>query len=221
MDGNRRWARGKNIPVKQGHIKGKDSARLAVEFCIKQNIKYLSLYTFSLENFKRTKQEQDNIFVPLIAAIESELDALIAQGVCIRFVGDRRFFPKHMLETITRAEAQTAHLDTLFLNMLFCYGAQQELVEATKNIARRVKSGDLDIDDIDTKLMSDMLWTSGTPDPDLIVRTSGVTRLSNFLLYQAAYSEYAFVDWHWPDLTENLLQECIDSYRAVKRNFGQ
>lgn len=221
MDGNRRWARSNNLSSKDGHRKGQDSARLAVEFCIKRQIKYLSLYAFSLENFKRSQQEQDDLFTILLDAIDAELDELQAQGVCIRFIGDRSAFPPHLLKAIQRAEAQTEQNSTLYLSVLFCYGGQQELVHAVKKIVQQVQEGQRNIDDIDQQCISNALWTSGIPDPDLIVRPSGVRRLSNFLLYQAAYSEYAFVDWNWPDLTETHLQQCLDDYRAVKRNYGQ
>ena len=220
MDGNRRWAKGAGFAAAQGHRHGKETARLAIDFCIKQGIRYLSLYTFSLENFSRSKIEQDVIFSLLIDSITHELSEFIEQGVRIAFVGDRSKFPTHLVEAIANAEAQTKDLRTLHLNILFCYGGQQELVHAVKAIALQVAAGQLEVGDINQETLSNALWTAGIPNPDLIVRTSGVSRLSNFLLYQAAYSELAFLDCHWPEITQAHLQKCVDDFRAAKQNYG-
>ena len=220
MDGNRRWAKSAGIAAAQGHKQGKETARLAIDFCIKNNIKYLSLYTFSLENFSRSKVEQEVIFSILVDSITGELHEFIEQGVRIRFVGDRTKFPAHLMQAIANAEEQTKTLHTLHLNILFCYGGQQELVHAVKAIATQVAAGELAVGDITKDTVSNALWTAGVPNPDLIVRTSGVNRLSNFLLYQAAYSELAFLDCHWPEITEAHLQKCVDDFHATKRNYG-
>ena len=220
MDGNRRWAKSAGVAATQGHKHGKEAARLAIDFCIKTGIKYLSLYTFSLENFSRPQIEQDVIFSILIESITRELDQFLEQGVRLRFVGDRSKFPAHLREAIESAQEQTKDLDTLHLNLLFCYGGQQELVHAVKAIASQVAAGELALGDIDHDTVSNALWTAGVPNPDLIVRTSGVSRLSNFLLYQAAYSELAFLDCHWPEITEAHLQKCFDDFRTAKRSYG-
>ena len=204
----------------QGHKQGKEAARLAIDFCIKNNIKYLSLYTFSLENFSRSQIEQNIIFSILVDSITHELDQFIQQGVRIVFMGDRSKFPMHLREAIANAQEQTKELSVLQLNILFCYGGQQELVHAVKAIASKVVAGELALEDITKDTVSGALWTAGVPNPDLIVRTSGVNRLSNFLLYQAAYSELAFLDCHWPEITEAHLQKCMDDFRATTRNFG-
>ncbi len=204
----------------QGHKQGKEAARLAIDFCIKNNIKYLSLYTFSLENFSRSQIEQNIIFSILVDSITHELDQFIQQGVRIVFMGDRSKFPMHLREAIANAQEQTKELSVLQLNILFCYGGQQELVHAVKAIASKAVAGELDLEDITKDTVSGALWTAGVPNPDLIVRTSGVNRLSNFLLYQAAYSELAFLDCHWPEITEAHLQKCMDDFRATTRNFG-
>lgn len=222
MDGNRRWAKKNNSlsEDKFGHKKGKDSARLVVEFCIKNNIKYLSLYAFSLENFNRPEEEKDDIFNILLGGIDSELDNLKKEGVRIRFIGDRTKFPKHLIPSITKAEIRTAEEIKLNLNILFCYGAQQEYVHVVRDLAQKVKQGVINVEDIDNNMIQNALWTAGIPNPDLILRTSGVSRLSNFLLYQAAYSELAFLDCYWPEITEDHLAECIAEFKNTKQNFG-
>lgn len=221
MDGNRRWGKKLGLDATSSHKRGKDTARLAVEFCVKNKIKYLSLYTFSIENFKRSQDEQDEIFHLIVDGVTRELEEFIKQGVRIRFVGDRTLFPKNILPAIDNAEQKTKDLNTLQVNVLFCYGAQQELLHAVKDIAKQVKEGKLSLDEIDSNKFEDSLWTSGIPNPDLIIRTSGIARLSNFLLYQAAYSELAFIDPCWPDVTEADLEKCIVEFNKSKRNFGQ
>lgn len=220
MDGNRRWAKSAGFAAMQGHKQGKEAAKLAIEFCIKRGIKYLSLYTFSLENFSRSVIEQEVIFSILVDSITHGLDEFIDQGVRIAFVGDRSKFPEHLRQAIIDAELKTKSLTELQLNILFCYGGQQELVHAVKGIATKVAAGELAVSDINQDTISDALWTAGVPNPDLIVRTSGVNRLSNFLLYQAAYSELAFLDCHWPEITEAHLQKCVDDFARSNRNFG-
>lgn len=222
MDGNRRWAKtGKGSSEDRfGHKKGKDAARLVVEFCIKKNIKYLSLYTFSIENLNRSEEEKNDIFSILLMGIESELEDLIKEGVRIRFIGDRTKFPKHLIPSITKAEAKTESQCVLNLNILFCYGAQQEYVHVVRSLAQRVKAGDLNVEDIDHEMVENALWTAGIPNPDLILRTSGISRLSNFLLYQAAYSELAFLDCYWPEITEAHLTKCVEDFKNTKQNFG-
>ena len=220
MDGNRRWAKKNKLESFSGHKKGKDKIRLAIKFCIKNNIKHLSLYTFSLENFNRCESEKNYLFNLIVEGAKKELPELVEQGVQVKFVGDRRLFPSHIVSSINEIENKTKDLNKLHHNILFGYGAQQEVAFAVKSIAKKVKEGLIDIEEIDEKTVKNHLWTAGTPDPDLIVRTGGDVRLSNFLLYQAAYSEFAFLDCYWPEITEEHLQKCVDKFKASKRNFG-
>ncbi len=220
MDGNRRFAKQQGVAHDTSYRTGKDAAQVTIEFCIKNNIKYLSLYTFSLENFKREESQQEAVFTLLLEVLSQELSELMAQGVRVRFIGDREKFPAHLRNIITHAENQTSMLDTLHLNILFCYGGKQELVHAVKTIATQVQKGSIVPEDITQEMLGDALWTAGLPNPDLIVRTSGVHRLSNFLLYQAAYSELTFLDCHWPEITQAHLQQCIDDFYKTKRSYG-
>lgn len=219
MDGNRRWAKNKGIKGLYGK-ESKESVRTTIRFCLKNNIKHLSLYTFSLENFNRSRTEQEILFSLLISTMTSELPGLIEQGVKIKFVGDKNFFPNHVKPIIEKAESKTKSFSKLNLNILFCYGGRQELISATKSIAQKVKSGELEIDNIDDNVMKQSLWTEGTPDPDLVVRTGKTFRISNFLTYQSVYSEFAFLDCYWPEITEDHLNQCVSGFLGTKRNFG-
>jgi len=222
MDGNRRWAKEKKLQaLTLGHRKGLDSVKVSIKFCLEKGIKYLSLYTFSLENFSRDGREQTYIFNLLLEALEKNIFELVEQGVRVRFVGDESFFPQVIIRAINEVEGRTKHLDKLHLNMLFCYGAKQEMIRATRRLAQKVKNGHLDVHEIDEEALRSEFWLNGVPDPDLIIRTGKQARLSNFLLFQAAYSELMFLDCYWPEITENRLQECVDQFYSVQRNFGK
>jgi len=222
MDGNRRWAReNKLAAISHGHKKGLDVAKVAVRFCLKNKIKYLSLFIFSLENLKRSAVEKGYLFGLMERFFQDNIDELISQGICIRFIGDRALFPKRVASMISDVETRTKGLDKLFLNLLFCYGSQQEMVFATKKVAEKVKNGLLQIDAIDEATLRNEMWLGGSPDPDLILRTGKVSRLSNFLLFQAAYSELMFLDCYWPEINEQRLSECVDTFYATRRNFGE
>jgi undecaprenyl diphosphate synthase len=220
-DGNRRWALKNKLKSYFGHKTGQESVRSAMKVCLENNIQYLSIYTFSLENFKRSDEEKEYLFELLSKGLADELPHLLEHGIRISFVGDKSFFPSSLQQVIYELESKTKHLDKLRVNLLFCYGAQQEIVHAVKSLSEKVKRGELDPATIDEKVISRELWTAGTPDPDLIIRTGGALRLSNFLLFQAAYSEFMFIDCFWPEMTHAKLQACIDEFRSVKRNFGQ
>lgn len=220
-DGNRRWALKNKLKSYFGHKTGLESVRSAMKVCLENNIRYLSIYTFSLENFKRTEEEKEYLFELLSTGLSRELPTLLDLGISVSFVGDKSFFPSSLQQVIYELESSTKHLDKLRVNLLFCYGAQQEIVHAVKSLSEKVKKGELDPEKIDEQIISKELWTAGTPDPDLIIRTGGVSRLSNFLLFQSAYSEFMFVDCFWPEMTHEKLQHCIDEFRLVKRNFGQ
>ncbi len=221
MDGNRRWAKEQKFKaVTQGHRQGVESVKMAIEFCLKKGIKYLSLFTFSLENFKRDKSEQIFIFKLLINVLEKNVFKFEEQGVRVRFVGDRKLFPESVLDSIEKVEEKTKHLDALKINMLFCYGGRQELSYAVKQIAKKVKSGELDPENIDESVLRSEFWSAGIPDPDLIIRTGRQSRLSNFFLFQAAYSEIKFLDCYWPEITQEHLGACYDDFNNSQQNFG-
>lgn len=220
-DGNRRWAMKNKLESLFGHRQGMETVKSAIKTCIKNGIKYLSFYTFSIENFRRSDNEKNYLFTLLADGVAKELSELIKSGVRVRFIGDRLLFPQQIHRVIANIETQTQHLETLNLNLLFCYGAKTEIAHAVKLLASQVKDGTLNIDDINEDKVHGALWTAGMPDPDLIIRTGGVIRLSNFLLFQAAYSEFSFLDCHWPEVTEELLNGCIQDFKSTQRNFGR
>jgi len=220
MDGNRRWAKKRGLRSWYGHREGMEAVRMVIDFCVEKQIRFLSLYTFSLENFKRPSIEKRYLFGYLSKQAEKELPFFIEKGVCVRFIGDRSQFPESIVPVCKRIEHQTAHCDRLYLNLLFCYGAQQELVAGIKSITRAIKAGELAEDEITEESINRYLWMGQIPAPDLIIRTGSVCRMSNFLLYQAAYSELCFLDCMWPELSKEHLEKATSSFVQCERNFG-
>lgn len=221
MDGNRRWAIKQGLETLRGHHKGAETVKSIAEFCIKNSISFLSLYTFSIENFKRSETEKSFLFNLFFNELEKNRDEFIKKSIRVRFIGNRSLFPKQILSLYEQIEEETAQCTTLNLNFLFCYGAQQEIVHATQEIASQVKAGLINIDEITPELFSRHLWTRGMPDPDIVIRTGGQHRLSNFLLFQSAYSEYFFLDCLWPDMTPQILEQVFHDFQNRKRNFGK
>ena len=220
MDGNRRWACRRGILPWYGHREGADVVRTVIEACLDHGIEHLSLYAFSLENFKRPVRENRYLFKLLVDEAPSVLKECIKHSVRIRFVGERSLFPAEVLPTCDRLEEETAAYTKMQINFLFCYGAQQELLSAVKRIVADVEDGLLCPNELSKELLEKHLWTADIPAPDLIIRTGGGRRLSNFLLYQAAYSELYFLDCLWPELTRKHLDDAIAYFYSCKRNFG-
>lgn len=222
MDGNRRWAMRQSIAKLLGHKKGIEAIDIVADFCLAKNISYLSLYTYSIENlYNRSAEEQNYLFGQLAQEALQNLENFKRKNICIQFIGDRTLFPQTMHAVCEKVEKETAHCIALQLRFLLCYGGRQEIVDATKRIAQAALQGTLKIDDITTQLFENNLWTSGIPSPDLIIRTGGQQRLSNFLLYQAAYSELYFLDCLWPDISEKELELALIYYDECQKNFGR
>ncbi len=221
MDGNRRWAKKRRLFPWLGHREGLKAAKRVVEFCLEKKIQFLSLYTFSIENFVRPAKELDYIFNKLPNELYKQIDELIEKGIRIRFIGDRSLFPASVVPLFKDIEEKTAHLHNITVNLLFCYGARQEIVHAIKNIVKKIKAGQISENELSDQMVSQHLWTQGIPDPELIIRTGGVKRLSNFLLYQAAYSEFYFIDYLWPEITHEHLEDALSFYKNCQRNFGK
>lgn len=221
MDGNRRWAKKRALMPWLGHKQGVQTVKNFVEFCIEKKIKHTSIYAFSLENLKRSKQELNFIFNIIIEESEKILPDLIKNEIRINFCGEKSLFPKHVKPTIERLEKQTEMFNKLYLNVLFCYGGKQEILSAVQNIAMAVKNGILEPSDINDQIFDTQLWTFGIPEPDLIIRTGGQLRLSNFLLYKSGYSELYFTNQFWPDLTKEDFEKALLEFEKRNRNMGK
>ncbi len=221
MDGNRRWATKQGLMPYRGHREGMETIKRVTNFCLEKGIKYLSLYTLSIENLiNRSESEKEYIFNLIIEGARQGLQDLIKQGVRVRFIGDRSLFPAQLIDVFNSLEKESAHLTKLNLNFLFCYGSRQEILGGVKNIVRQVLEGKISEDQISDEHFRQALWTGDIPEPELIIRTGKVIRLSNFLLYQAAYSEFYFPDCLWPELTEHDLQTALGNFAGSQRNFG-
>ncbi len=220
-DGNRRWAKQNKLKTVLGHNKGGQAIKAAIAVCLKNKIKYLSIYTFSLENFNRSDLEKEYLFKMIPDQIRENRQDLLKNHVRVQFLGDRTKFPSGTLDVINSIEEETKKFDNLTVSFLFCYGGRQEILHAVKDLCKDVASGALSADKIDEQILRNYLWASSLPDPDLIIRTSGISRLSNFFTFQAAYSELMFLDCFWPEVDQARLQKCIDDYTNISRNFGK
>jgi len=220
MDGNGRWAHGRGLKRADGHREGVEAARRAVQAAGDLGVTYLTLYSFSTENWRRPAGEIRDLMGLLRKFIAVDLPELAKEGVRVRILGDRNALDAGLRALVEKAERETAKNDRFFLQIAFNYGGRDELVRAAKLIAQKVVSGELKAKEIDEEKITGMLDTGGVPDPDLVVRTSGEKRVSNFLIWQAAYAEYVFVDDHWPDFNKEIFEQALDEYRGRGRRYG-
>lgn len=220
MDGNGRWAKARGLPRALGHKEGVEALRRAVEASRDLSLSHLSVYAFSTENWNRPQQEIDALFDLLRVFVRRDLARLHKDGVRIRIIGSREGLSDDILALIDEAVEKTKDNTRLTLNIAFNYGGRGEIVAAMRDIARKVEAGLLKPDQIDEAMVSRMVWTAESPDPDMVIRTSGELRLSNFLLWSGAYAELMFMDVLWPDFTKESLAKAIDAYRRRDRRFG-
>jgi undecaprenyl diphosphate synthase len=220
MDGNRRWAKARGLTTKDGHKAGSKNLDNIATFCNEIGIKYLTVYAFSTENWKRTQEEVSALMFILKANLDSMLRKLDLKNIKIRVIGEKENIPPDIQKKIDKLVEKTKNNTGLVLNIAFNYGGRAELVHSTKVIAEKVKSGEIDIEDINEKLISDSIYTAGQPDPDLMIRTSHELRTSNFLPWQLTYSEFYFPDKHWPEFDREDLIEAIKIYQKRNRRFG-
>ncbi|MBT3702517.1 MAG: isoprenyl transferase [Alphaproteobacteria bacterium] len=220
MDGNGRWAKARGLPRVAGHQRGAEAVRTTVESCKSIGIKYLTLYAFSSENWKRPATEVDDLMGLLRHYLSREINQLNKSGVRLRCIGERQGLAPDIIRLIDEAESKTGGNTGLTLQIAVNYGGQNEILNACRSIASEVADGKLSIDEIDDEAFADHLHTAGVPDPDLLIRTSGEKRLSNFLLWQAAYAELVFVDTLWPDFTKDELLRVIDEFHSRDRRYG-
>lgn len=220
MDGNGRWARRRLLPRLEGHRRGAQSVRRAVEFSRRNGIEVLTLYAFSTENWNRPQHEVSGLMKLLSQFIDSELAELHESDIRFRTIGHVERLPAKVADKINAAKELTKANQTMTLNIALSYGGRQEIIDATRAIATAVKAGLLDENEITEELFSDYLSSRYLPDPDLLIRTGGELRISNFLLWQTAYTELYFTDVLWPDFTEETFADAIEAYQARQRRFG-
>ncbi len=220
MDGNGRWAKKRSLPRIAGHKKGVGSVRQAVETCTHLGVKILTLYTFSTENWKRPKDEVSTLMRLMVKYLKSETAELNANEIRLMTIGNSETLPQIVSEELQTAIQKTAHNNKMILNLAFSYSGRWELVEAVKDISKQVLSGKLNPESIDEDTISNHLTTAGLIDPDLMIRTSGEFRISNFLLWQLAYSEIFISDVLWPDFKSKHLLDAVKDYQKRERRFG-
>lgn len=220
MDGNGRWAGRRGLPRAAGHRAGVESLKEIVETCADLGISYLTVYAFSTENWKRPREEINALMELLVEYIEKELYVLKQNNVRIKTIGDITELPTKALLRIKKAEQETADNQQLYLQIALNYGGRKELVEAVKKISADVLHGKIQTEQIKEEIFSGYLYTVDIPDPDLLIRTAGEKRLSNFLLWQCAYTEFWFTNVFWPDFTAQHLYQAINAYQHRRRRFG-
>lgn len=220
MDGNGRWAKKRGLPRTAGHVTGAQVFRKITKYCEKCGVKYLTVYAFSTENWRRPQEEVDSIMNLLRQYLRESLADFQQENIVVRFIGNREELAQDIRDLIEEAEESTAHKTGMTLNIALNYGGQQEIVYAARRLAQRVSEGSLTPDAIDEKALEEALYTEKQPPVDLILRPSGEYRLSNFLIWQSAYAEFVFMDVLWPDFKEQDLDRAFEEYARRDRRFG-
>lgn len=220
MDGNGRWAKAKNLPRSMGHKAGVETIRRIIKEADKLGVKYMTFYAFSTENWKRPKDEVDALMKLLVQYLRQELEELHRNSVVIRVLGDISRLPDECVKEIERSKEKTKNNTGIVMNFALNYGGRDEIIRATKFIAESVKKGELNPEDITKEVIESYLYTHDMPDPDIIIRPSGEQRLSNFLLWQCAYSEFWYSNINWPDFKEKDLRKAIFDFQNRERRFG-
>ena len=220
MDGNGRWARARGLPRIAGHKQGAEAVRSTVRACSDLGISYLTIYAFSSENWKRPASEVNDLMGLLRLYIRRELASLGREGVRIRFIGDRSRLDGDINRLISESEENTKNNKGLIFTVALNYGGRQEILEAARVFAQNVRDGTLDPEDMNEQLFESYLQSTDMPDPDLLIRTSGEQRLSNFLLWQSAYTEFLFTSTLWPDFKREHLEQAVHEYQHRERRYG-
>lgn len=220
MDGNGRWAAARSLPRVMGHKAGIEAVRRSLQSAIEAGVPYLTLYGFSSENWKRPNDEVQDLMGLLRLYLQGELAQLHKEQVRLRIIGDRSRFEKDIIALIEKAEQLTAHNTRLNLTVALSYGGRQEMVRAVQLIAEQARAGTMEVASISEATVSNELYTKDIPDPDLIIRTSGEKRISNFLLWQSAYAEFVFLDTLWPDFTAEDMNRALDEFNKRERRYG-
>lgn len=220
MDGNRRWAREKGLDIKQGHKEGAKTLEKIVRYANKIGLKYITVYAFSTENWKRTKEEVGALMLLLQTYLDDYSKRADTENIRVKILGDISALSEGMQKSIMKCMERTKNNTGVTFNIALNYGGRDEILKATRKIAKKVKANELEIEDITEETISEALYTQGQPDPDLLIRTSGELRTSGFLPWQAVYSEFLFLDKNWPDFNEQDLDYAIEIYQSRNRKFG-
>ena len=220
MDGNRRWAKSKGLPVALGHKQGAETLEKIVRYANKIGVKYLTVYAFSTENWKRAEEEVKSLMILFQGYIDKYSKIADTENIKIQFLGDMTAFSGKLQKGVQNCIEKTKNNTGVVFNIALNYGGRLEIVNAVKSIAQKVKLNEIKIEQIDENLISDNLYTKNMPDPDLLIRTSGEIRTSNFLPWQIVYSEFLFLDKYWPDFNERDLDNAIIEYNKRTRKFG-
>ena len=220
MDGNRRWAKEKGLDYRLGHKEGAEALRRIAKYANKLGVKYLTVYAFSTENWKRTKEEVGALMILLQKYLEEFLSSDDFENIKVNMLGNIADLDTGLQKSINKIIEKTKNNTGLVLNIAFNYGGRDEIVRAVRKIAEEVKENKINVEDIDEQTISNSLYTAGQLEPDLLIRTSGEQRLSNFLLWQLAYTEFYFVQKYWPDFSEQDLDEAISVFEKRNRKFG-
>lgn len=220
LDGNRRWAKKKNLPIKLGHREGAKTLEKIVRYAKKIGVKYLTVYAFSTENWKRSEDEVNSLMELLERYLNDFSKKADTENIKVVVLGDSEPFSDSLRKSMNDAMERTKNNDGITFNICLNYGGRDEIVKATKNIAKKIKNDEISIDDINEELISKNLYTKNMPDPDLMIRTSGEMRTSGFLLWQLSYTEFIFLEKYWPDFDEDDLENCIEIYQKRHRKFG-
>lgn len=221
MDGNGRWASKRGLPRSMGHKKGAETVKEITRAAGDLGVKYLTLYAFSTENWQRSPEEVNTLMGLLRQYLKSDLQEIQKNGVRIRFIGERDMLDADIVASMEKLEADTTGNEKMTLCIALSYGSRQEIVGAARKIAALAKKGDIQPEEIDVRMFSDMLYTKDIPDPDLVIRTSGEQRISNYLLWQIAYAEFFFSEVLWPDFTKQHLEAVINDFKTRERRYGK
>lgn len=222
MDGNGRWAKAHSVPRVAGHNAGMKAMKKIVDHSDKLGVKYLTVYAFSTENWKRSMEEVGGIFKLLVKYVQSDLKGLIENNVHVNILGDYTAIPEDARKSLDKTLEKTKANDGLVFNIALNYGSRDEIKRGIQKLCEQIKNGELEPEDIDEEMISGSLYTGqyNVPDPEVVIRTSGEERLSNFLMWQSAYSELVFVDDLWPDFTPEKYEEALEVYQSRDRRFG-
>ena len=220
MDGNRRWAKAKGMPASYGHKEGAKALENVVRYCNKIGLEYITVYAFSTENWKRAEDEVNSLMMLLQSYLDVYSKRADTENIKVKILGDITALSEGMQKSINKCMERTKNNTGITFNIALNYGGRNEIVKAVKNISKEVKDGKLEIENITEEVISNNLYTKGEPEPDLLIRTSGEKRLSNFLPWQLVYTEFLFIDKNWPDFNEEDIDNAIIEYQKRTRKFG-